>query len=84
MTLRSVSAYYRIELGGKPILFVGDLGRLSSEFPFTLCLPSIGSSQASFIGHQIENSQLQQPMRAQTHAWNDVLLSSVDDQTRNV
>jgi hypothetical protein len=79
MTLRSISAHDRIEFGGKPILFVGYLGRLYPQFPFALSVSSIASSQASFIGHQIKKFQLQQSMRAQATVWNDVLLSSVND-----
>jgi hypothetical protein len=45
----SISAHDRIEFNGKPILFVGDLGQLVPQFPFSQCLPSISSSQASII-----------------------------------
>jgi hypothetical protein len=41
MTFRSISVHDRIEFGGKPILFVGDLGWLSPLFSFfNVCLPS--------------------------------------------
>jgi hypothetical protein len=51
MTLRSISAHDQIEFGGKLIFFVGDLARLSPQFPFALRLSSISSLQASFMGH---------------------------------
>jgi hypothetical protein len=57
---------------------------LSPRFLSAQDLPSIGSSQASFIGHHFNNFQLQQPMGGQDPLWNGVLLSIVDDQTHNI
>jgi hypothetical protein len=84
MTLRSTSAHDGIGFGGKPILVVEDRWRLSPRCPFTQCLFSIGASQASLLGSQFENFQLQQLMRGQDPAWDNVLPSIVDGQTQNM
>jgi hypothetical protein len=84
LALRSISAHGRVEFGGKPILFVGDLRRLSQRFPFPRRLLSISSSQTFLIGLEFENFQLQQPLRGQDHVWNGFLLSIADGQIHNI
>jgi hypothetical protein len=78
VTCCSISVHERIEFGGKPILFIRDLGWLSPWFPFAQPLPSIAPSQTSHIDHQFEDFELQQSMRGQDPVWNGVLLSIAD------
>jgi hypothetical protein len=84
LTLQTISAHVRIKFDGKTILFVGDLWQLSPWLPISRYLPFIASSQASLVGPQFENFQLQQPMRREDPMWNDVLLSTGDGQTHSV